>query len=56
MKNRTITSKIKRLTAYMNYNRFHLFRLKDNSYDYDYNLLPNLINIDFRELNELTVI
>ena len=55
MKNRTITSKIKRLTAYMNYNRFHLFRLKDNSYDYDYNLLPHLINIDFRELNELTV-
>ena len=39
----------------MNYNRFHLFRLKDNSYDYDFNLLPNLIDIDFRELNELSV-
>lgn len=55
MKDRNITSKIKKLTAYMNYNRFHLYRLKDNSYDYDYNLLPNLISVDFRELNFLAV-
>ena len=55
MKNKTVTSKIKKLTAYMNYNRFHLFLLKDNSYDYDFNLIPNLIDIDFRELNELSV-